>query len=137
MSRKNLTFFMSLLLIFSFILGACTTPATPTDEAATEVMTEEVAEPTEEVAPTDEPTAEPAPTDVPTEAPTDEPTEPELTVDPTGQTVVFWHVWGAGSAAEGLAKIVADFNASNEWGITVEPIDAAAWPEPSDAPAVS
>ncbi len=124
MSRKNLTFFMSLLLIFSFILGACSTPATPTEEtAATEVMTEEVAEPTEEVAPTDEPTAEPAPTDVPTEAPTAEPTEPELTVDPTGQTVVFWHVWGAGSAAEGLAKIVADFNASNEWGITVEPID--------------
>jgi multiple sugar transport system substrate-binding protein/sn-glycerol 3-phosphate transport system substrate-binding protein len=37
--------------------------------------------------------------------------------------VVFWHVWGTGTASEGLAKIVADFNASNEWGITVEPVD--------------
>ncbi|NUM45089.1 MAG: extracellular solute-binding protein [Anaerolineales bacterium] len=118
MSRKNLTFFMSLLLVFAFVLGACQPAATPTEEpAATEAMeepTEVMEEPTEVME---------EPTEV-MEEPTAEPTEePALAVDPTGQTVVFWHVWGAGSAAEGLTKIVADFNASNEWGITVEAVD--------------
>lgn len=40
-------------------------------------------------------------------------------VDPTGQTVTFWHQH-TGARAEQLDTIVADFNANNEWGITVE-----------------
>jgi multiple sugar transport system substrate-binding protein len=40
-------------------------------------------------------------------------------VDPTGQTVEFWHQH-TGARAEALDAIVADFNATNEWGITVE-----------------
>jgi len=40
-------------------------------------------------------------------------------VDPTGQTVVFWHQH-TGARAESLDAIVADFNATNEWKITVE-----------------
>ena len=47
----------------------------------------------------------------------------EVMVDLSGQTVVFWHVWGSGSAAEGMTKIIDDFNATNEWGITVEGVD--------------
>ena len=126
MSKKHISLFLSLFLIFAFVLGACQPSATPTEEpAATEPMeepTEVMEEPTEVMEePTEvmeEPTEEPTPEPEPTEEP-----EPELAVDPTGQTVVFWHVWGAGSAAEGLTKIVADFNASNEWGITVEAVD--------------
>jgi multiple sugar transport system substrate-binding protein len=40
-------------------------------------------------------------------------------VDPTGATVVFWHQH-TGGRQEQLDKLVADFNGSNEWGITVE-----------------
>jgi len=95
------------VIVFSLILTACG----PQEAPATE----------EPAAPAPAPTEEPAP------APTEEPAMTEepmmLEVDPTGQTVVFWHVWGTGSAAEGLAKIVDDFNSSNEWGITVEAVD--------------
>ena len=46
------------------------------------------------------PTATPEPTEppvVPTEVPTEVTTEvPTPSVDPTGQTVTFWHVWGTG-----------------------------------------
>ncbi|MBV6435938.1 MAG: extracellular solute-binding protein [Chloroflexi bacterium] len=47
-------------------------------------------------------------------------------VDPSGQTVVFWHQH-SGDREEELAKIVADFNASNEWGITVEAINQGSY----------
>ena len=43
-------------------------------------------------------------------------------VDPTGQTVVFWHQH-SGGREEQLQQIVADFNASNEFGITVEALN--------------
>lgn len=45
--------------------------------------------------------------------------DPYAEVDPTGQTVVFWHQH-TGAREEQLLEIVADFNESNEWGITVE-----------------
>lgn len=131
MSRKNLSLFIPLLLILALVLGACQPPATATEEpAATEAMTEEATEAMTEAA-MEETEAAMEETEAAmeeteaameeTEAAMEEPTE--LAIDPSGQTVVFWHVWGAGSAAEGLTKIVNDFNASNEWGITVEPVD--------------
>lgn len=56
--------------------------------------------------------------------------QPTITYDPTiyghlndidlaGATVVFWHQH-TGSSAEALQAIVGEFNATNEWGITVE-----------------
>ena len=39
-------------------------------------------------------------------------------VDPSGQTISFWHQQ-TGPKQEALDKLVADFNASNEYGITV------------------
>jgi len=42
------------------------------------------------------------------------------TVDPSGQTVVFWHA-SSKVHGEALDKIIEDFNATNEWGITVIP----------------
>ena len=40
-------------------------------------------------------------------------------VDPSGQTVTFWYQH-SGSREEALQEIIADFNANNEYGITVE-----------------
>jgi sn-glycerol 3-phosphate transport system substrate-binding protein len=40
-------------------------------------------------------------------------------VDPTGQTVVWWHQH-SGSREEKLLALIAEFNESNEYGITVE-----------------
>src|SRR5690606_28748048 len=48
----------------------------------------------------------------------DEATDYE-SVDPTGAHVVFWHQH-TGARATQLDEIIAEFNANNEWGITVE-----------------
>ncbi len=40
-------------------------------------------------------------------------------VDPTGQTITFWHPQ-SGSNGDAMAKMIADFNATNEWKITVK-----------------
>jgi multiple sugar transport system substrate-binding protein/sn-glycerol 3-phosphate transport system substrate-binding protein len=40
-------------------------------------------------------------------------------VDPSGQTVVWWHQH-SGSREEGLFELIAEFNATNEYEITVE-----------------
>lgn len=41
-------------------------------------------------------------------------------VDPSGQTVVYWHQFNSGAQLETMTALVEAFNASNEWGITVE-----------------
>jgi multiple sugar transport system substrate-binding protein len=62
----------------------------------------------------------------PTEAPmvkTEEPTEPPPPmVDPTGQTVLFWAENGQVTRERGeeMIALIDEFNANNEWGITVE-----------------
>lgn len=40
-------------------------------------------------------------------------------VDPTGQTVVYWHQFTEAQGAT-MTQLVEEFNSSNEWGITVE-----------------
>jgi multiple sugar transport system substrate-binding protein len=104
MNKKILTTLLALLLIASLLLGACakaTTPA-PTEEMAAE---EPVAE---------EPAAE--------EPAVEEPAMPEdmyADVDPTGQTVIFWHNHTQ-EREVGLNEIIDEFNQTNEWGITVQ-----------------
>jgi len=76
---------------------------------------------------TPEPTERPEPTDAPAVAPAPEPTEdmgPEsmLEGDPNGQNVVFWTPWGTGSQQETMTALVAEFNDTNMYGITVEEI---------------
>jgi multiple sugar transport system substrate-binding protein/sn-glycerol 3-phosphate transport system substrate-binding protein len=44
-------------------------------------------------------------------------------VDPSGQTVVFWHPWGSGTVGEGFTALINEFNTTNEWGITVDAQD--------------
>ncbi len=83
------------------------------------------------------PTATPEPTEppvVPTEVPTEVMTEvPTPSIDPTGQTVTFWHVWGTGLPNETMLAIVDAFNTSNEWGITVEAVDQGKYSNLEDA----
>jgi len=105
MSKNLLKTTFLFTLVFSLILTACGPQATP--------------EPAEPAAPEPVQTEEPMMTEEP--AMTEEPME--LAVDPTGQTVTFWHVWGTGSVSEAMLAIVDEFNASNEWGITVEAVD--------------
>jgi len=42
--------------------------------------------------------------------------------DLQGVTITFWHVWSRGTGEE-LQKMVDEFNATNEWGITVEAVN--------------
>jgi len=104
MTSKRWTTLIALGLFVSLVAAAC---ATATPEPA------------------------PEPTDAPAVQPTDEP-EPEPTEDmgpvsmldgdPTGQNVVFWTPWGTGVQQETMTALVAEFNATNEYGITVEEI---------------
>jgi len=48
--------------------------------------------------------------------------DPWAQVDPTGQSVVFWHNH-SGSREEALQVIVDEFNATNPWDITVTPMN--------------
>ncbi len=43
-------------------------------------------------------------------------------IDPTGQTITYWHEWG-GAQLEAINVLIADFNATNEYGITVETLE--------------
>ena len=44
-------------------------------------------------------------------------------IDPSGQTVVYWHQYSDDSSqAETMSALIEDFNSSNEYGITVEAI---------------
>jgi len=54
--------------------------------------------------------------DLPTEPATE---GPLAGVDPSGQTVVWWHQH-SGAREEFLAGLIADFNDNNPWGITVD-----------------
>jgi multiple sugar transport system substrate-binding protein len=112
MSTKLYKAAFLLVVVFSLVLAACGPAATPTAEPAM---------------PAEAPTTAPEPTEAPTEAPM------APAVDPTGQTVNFWHVWGTGQPNETMLAIVDDFNASNEWGITVNAVDQGQYNDLEDA----
>ena len=105
--RKWMTLLTVMLLVLPMAL-ACGA----TEEPVPEPTEAPVVEPTE--AEVEEPTEEPAP------EPCAPATEGALAgVDPRGQTVVWWHQH-SGSREEGLAEMIAEFNDTNECGITVE-----------------
>lgn len=109
MPSYKLIYGLFVTLLMSALLVGC---ATPTPAPAT-------------LPPTPAPpaaTVEPEPTEPPTEVP--EPTAPptEPAVDPTGQSIVFWHAMSSGANLEGMTAVVDEFNASNEYGITVEAV---------------
>lgn len=91
---RKLTVMMALVMVAMLVLSGCTTmpmaPAAEAPAAATEAAMEEAM-------------AEGA----------------YAGVDPTGQTVVWWHQH-SGSREEKLMALIAEFNASNEYGITID-----------------
>ena len=128
MNLKRLAFF-AVLVMAALLLAACPAPAAeaPAAEAPAAVATEAPA-------PTEAPAATEVPAAAPTEAPVAEATEAPVAeaaacapaadgalagVDPSGQTVVWWHNH-SGSREEKLLPLVQQFNETNECGITVE-----------------
>ncbi len=105
-------------LVLSALLAACATQ-TPT---AAPLPTDAAPAAPDAPAATDAP----APTDAPaaTEpvAATEEAPPEDLAVDPTGQSIVFWHAMSSGANLEGIEQLVEEFNSTNEWDITVEQI---------------
>lgn len=53
--------------------------------------------------------------------------------DLAGTTISFWHVWGTGAPGEGMLEVVDAFNATNEYGITVEAVDQGRYGDAEDA----
>ncbi|HXF64198.1 MAG TPA: extracellular solute-binding protein [Caldilineaceae bacterium] len=110
--RQKQLWVLSALLVMALLLAACPGPAAapaqpgaPAEEAA-EPADEAAETPAEEAAAGDEACAPAA--------------EGELAgVDPRGQTVVWWHQH-SGSREERLNEMIAEFNSTNECGITVE-----------------
>lgn len=116
MMNRKAAWMLLIALVGAMLLGACA--------------------PAEEPAPTSPPEPTEAPEVEPTEAMEEEemgPESPMGDIDPSGQTVVFWHVWGTGDPNEGMLSIVDEFNASNEWGITVEAHDQGQYNDLEDA----
>lgn len=110
MSKKVIGILLLTLLALTPVLAACA-------PAATE-------------APAPEPTDAPPPTEAP------EPTVPPVPAGPLGVTaedldgveVEFWHVWSR-SVGEAIEAMAADFSATNEYGITVTPINQTGYSE--------
>jgi multiple sugar transport system substrate-binding protein len=105
MNKRMWFTIMTVLMIASIILGACSAPT------ATPAVTQPPAATKAQPAATQ---AQPAATQ-PQGA-----TDPWANVDPSGQTVVFWHVYTQAFNDE-INKIVDNFNSTNQWGITVDP----------------
>ena len=108
MKNRKLWFALfAVLIISALILSGCGKKEEPTPEPPppTEAPAAEVA-----------PTAAPAEKEEPTAVP--EPVDPWADVDPSGQTVTFWHQHSR-AREEALNEIVQEFNDTNEWGITV------------------
>ena len=106
---KKISFLLTFLMVLALVLSACAPAATE------EPMAPE--EPVEEpVAPVEEPVEEPA-------EPVEESTEETVVEQPLAGTVVeFWHVY-SDAPGEGLQTLVDEFNATNEYGITVEALN--------------
>ena len=112
MSKKFWFTLMALLVMFALVLTACggQTEEAPAGEEAPAMEEAEAPAEKEEAAPAEkeEEMAEEEPAAV----------DPYADVDPTGQVVTFWHQHTRGREAA-LMEIVEEFNATNEYGITV------------------
>jgi ABC-type glycerol-3-phosphate transport system substrate-binding protein len=101
---KALYAFLAVLLVLSLLAACAPAPANNANanENMEEEMNEEMEDPTEEVV--------------------EEVVEEEMMVDLSGVTVVFWHAMSSGANLEGIENAVAEFNATNPYGITVEQV---------------
>jgi multiple sugar transport system substrate-binding protein len=107
---KKFAWILLVAFVVPALLGACAPAATP-EQPVEEAPPPEAEEP---AAPEPEEEMEPA-------------------VDPSGQTIVFWHVWGEDDPSAGLLGLVQEFNETNEWGITVDAQDQGRYNDLEDA----
>ncbi len=102
---KKISFLLTTLMVLALVMSACA-PAATEEPMAPEEPVEEPVAPVEETA-----------------APVEEPTEEPVVEQPLAGTVVeFWHVY-SDAPGEGLQTLVDEFNATNEYGITVEALN--------------
>lgn len=116
MSKRVAYLLVLLALVLGLTLAACGGTTTEENNTSNNMAEEpDTGAPDAEEPVTEEPdTEEPA-----TEEPADEPM-----MDLSGTTVTFWHVYGEGDSRKAVIDgFVADFNATNEYGITVEALD--------------
>ena len=112
MNKKFWFILIAVFVMAAMVLTACGGGETPSEAPAEEAPAEQ--------APAEEAPAEEAPAEEPADV-TDTSGAMEdvyADVDPTGQTITFWHQHTRGREAA-LQEIVDEFNNSNEWGITV------------------
>jgi len=114
MSKKWIYVLVAAVFTLSLFVTACGPTPAPAEPTAAPAVTE--------------PTAEPAAAEPTAEEPAAPAAGPYEEVDPTGQTVLWWHQHTSGRQ-EGLNQMVDEFNQSNEWGITVQAEYAGGYPE--------
>lgn len=145
-NRKLFTLFMLLALLIPVVLTACggtgdieqaveeaaqqVQEAAPTVQAAVEEAAPTVEAAVEEAAPTVEAAVEEATQEEPTAEPMEEPmAEVDYDtdvygmideIDLNGAQITYWHRYDSGGRQELMDQICADFNATNEYGITIE-----------------
>lgn len=115
MQRRTPVYLLVAVGLISVLITGCTTP-TPT-AAPTAVEQPATSAPATSAPATEAPDTEAPPTAAP---PTEAPPTQALEVDPSGQSIVFWHAMSSGANLEGMTALVEEFNSTNEWGITVE-----------------
>lgn len=108
--RKKFYALLAALMVASMVLAACGAPATEAPAAEAPAAVEEEA-PAAEAEETEEVAEEPVNAACPPS---------EAGVDPSGQTVVWWHQHDEKERQAFIAETLADFNANNPCGITVE-----------------
>jgi len=104
MPKKLITILFASLLVLSLVLSACAPPPAPVEEPAVEVpaVEESIAEVEEEE-------------------------------QVSGITIQFWHVYGADDPrGVHINALVDEFNATNEYGITVESLDQGRYDDLED-----
>jgi len=108
MSKKRWNHLIAFFIALSLLFSACNSPAeiTSTPEGPAPTREEPASQAT--TAPLS-PTAEP-PASLP---------DAYESIDPTGQVITFWHPY-TGDLEAALSQLISEFNATNQWGITVD-----------------
>ena len=116
---------LAVIMILAMILSACKSSkkaeptATSAPQATAKVDPTQAPKPTNTEAPKATVAPKPTNTSAPEPTATEVPVEDSwANVDPTGQTIAFWHNHTQ-ERETGLNEIIDEFNQTNEWGITV------------------
>ena len=126
MSKRVLYLIGLLVLVLGLTLTAC-----GGNQPVENDTTDNMADNTANDAATNDTVNEPAEDNMADEV--DMADEEEPMMDLSGTTVTFWHVYGEGDSRKAVIdEIVADFNATNEYGVVVEALDQGQYTDVQD-----